>query len=137
VRNTDLTAIQDNVFYATPHEMLCTTTEPSAALGGQVLSVAGAPILGTTIDVSNAATNELITTQTTTATGTFMEAEAATCESYDVLASKNDGIGNGVTTYDMVVIQKHVLGLEPFTAASQYLAADVNASGSEYGASRS
>ncbi|MBN8678522.1 MAG: hypothetical protein J0M29_09875 [Chitinophagales bacterium] len=37
---------------------------------------------------------------------------------------------NGVTTYDVVVIQKHILILEPFTSPFQYIAADANNTGS-------
>ncbi|MBC7775036.1 MAG: T9SS type A sorting domain-containing protein [Phycisphaerae bacterium] len=36
----------------------------------------------------------------------------------------------GVTTYDLVLISKHILAIEPFTSVYQMVAADVNASGS-------
>jgi hypothetical protein len=36
----------------------------------------------------------------------------------------------GVTTYDLVLISKHILGLEPFTSLYQAVAADVNMSNS-------
>jgi len=36
---------------------------------------------------------------------------------------------NGVSTYDLYLIQQHILGLEPFTEAHQYIAADANRSG--------
>lgn len=36
---------------------------------------------------------------------------------------------NGVSTYDLYLIQQHILGLEPFTEAHQYVAADANRSG--------
>jgi len=36
---------------------------------------------------------------------------------------------NGVSTYDLYLIQQHILGLEPFTQAHQYVAADANRSG--------
>jgi hypothetical protein len=37
---------------------------------------------------------------------------------------------NGVTTYDMVLISKHILGIQPFTSPFQIIAADANNSGS-------
>lgn len=37
---------------------------------------------------------------------------------------------NGVTTFDLVLISKHILGIEPFTSAYQMEAADVNNSNS-------
>ena len=36
---------------------------------------------------------------------------------------------NGVSTYDIYLIQQHILGVEPFTSPYQYIAADANRSG--------
>ncbi len=41
---------------------------------------------------------------------------------------KNDGWINGVTTADIVKIQRHILGLEPLNSAYKMIAADVNKS---------
>lgn len=43
---------------------------------------------------------------------------------------KNDNPLNGVTTFDLVLITKHLLGLQPFTSPYQIIAADANRSGS-------
>ena len=37
---------------------------------------------------------------------------------------------NGVSTFDIVLTRRHILGIAPFTKARQFLAADVNRSGS-------
>ena len=42
---------------------------------------------------------------------------------------KNDNPLNGVTTLDLVLITKHLLGLQPFTSPYQIIAADANRSG--------
>lgn len=47
-----------------------------------------------------------------------------------IQAKKEDTARNGVTTFDAVLARKHILGLTPFTSPYQYLAADVNGSGS-------
>ena len=44
--------------------------------------------------------------------------------------SKTDGWLNGVSTADIVKIQRHILGLEPLSSAYKMIAADVNRSGS-------
>ncbi|MBL7781793.1 MAG: T9SS type A sorting domain-containing protein, partial [Saprospiraceae bacterium] len=44
-------------------------------------------------------------------------------------AKDNDPL-NGVTTYDLVLISKHILGLEPLTTPYKMIAADANRSGS-------
>jgi hypothetical protein len=43
-----------------------------------------------------------------------------------VTASRDDNHKNGVSTLDMVQIQKHLLGIVPFTDPYQFIAADVN-----------
>ncbi len=48
---------------------------------------------------------------------------------YTILPEKNINILNGVSTFDLVKITKHILRKEEFTSPYQYIAADVNASG--------
>jgi len=48
--------------------------------------------------------------------------------SYTIKSEKNFGFINGVSTYDIVLIQKHILGTQIFDSPLKYLAADVNAS---------
>jgi hypothetical protein len=47
---------------------------------------------------------------------------------YTVTPNRNDDHKNGVSTLDLVRIQKHLLGVEPFISAYQYIAADANSS---------
>ena len=47
-----------------------------------------------------------------------------------VTPTKDDNPLNGVTTYDLVLINKHILGLEPLTTPYKMIAADANKSGS-------
>jgi hypothetical protein len=42
---------------------------------------------------------------------------------------KTDLAVNGVTSFDLLLISKHILGIQPFTNIYQYMAADVNNSG--------
>jgi len=48
---------------------------------------------------------------------------------YDIRPSYEDTPRNGLSTADIIKIQKHLLGLQPFEEADQFVAADVNASG--------
>lgn len=45
---------------------------------------------------------------------------------YNVTPELNDNPLNGVSTYDLVLMSKHILGVQPFTYPYQYVAADVN-----------
>jgi len=49
--------------------------------------------------------------------------------SYDIIPSKEDDPINGISTFDLVLIQKHLLNRQLFTNKYQYLAADINLSG--------
>ena len=57
----------------------------------------------------------------------FMQAAAG--ESYYVDPRKNDDLLNGVTTLDILQIQRHVLGITPLTDAKRKIAADINNDG--------
>ena len=50
--------------------------------------------------------------------------------SYRLTFSKNTDALNGVTTFDIVKIRRHILGIEPFDDNFKLVAADVNLSGS-------
>jgi len=52
-----------------------------------------------------------------------------TAGEYVVTPSKNDNPLNGVTTYDLVLISKHILGSEPLSNPYKIIAADANKSG--------
>jgi len=49
---------------------------------------------------------------------------------YQVRPSKNDDLLNGVSTLDIILIQRHILQIEALTSPYQYVAADVNKSNS-------
>jgi hypothetical protein len=49
---------------------------------------------------------------------------------FTIAPEKDDNPLNGVTTYDLVLISKHILGLEPLNSPYKMIAADANKSGS-------
>jgi Cohesin domain len=49
---------------------------------------------------------------------------------FGIVPIRNDNPLNGVTTYDLVLISKHILGLESFNSPYKMIAADANKSGS-------
>ena len=48
---------------------------------------------------------------------------------YTITPEKNDDPLNGVSTFDLVLISKHILGLTIFDSPYKYIAADINKSG--------
>lgn len=48
---------------------------------------------------------------------------------YSIAPVLDEGAANGVTTYDMVLIQRHILGVGPLPSPYKIIAADANKSG--------
>ncbi|MDF1694868.1 MAG: HYR domain-containing protein [Saprospiraceae bacterium] len=46
--------------------------------------------------------------------------------SYNVSTYNNDDVMNGVSTLDLIMIQRHILGIDPFESPYLYIAADIN-----------
>ena len=107
--------VQDN-------ELVC----PGAlvVLDGTTRSAAGEAIPDVAISLSNGTPDQL-----TDATGAY-HFDLIAGEDYTVVPSKDDDPTNGVTTYDLVLISKHVLGTQSLATPEQLIAADANNSGS-------
>ncbi|MBK8490088.1 MAG: HYR domain-containing protein [Saprospirales bacterium] len=67
---------------------------------------------------------------TTSSDGLFLFEFLQTGGDYTILPSKLTDADNGVTTYDMVLISRHILGVTLLSSPYQQIAADVNRSGS-------
>ena len=72
---------------------------------------------------------EVVSSTTTNANGDYLLEEIIEGDTYQLLASKEDTYINGVTTFDIIRIQRHILGTLPLVNPYKILAADVNDSG--------
>lgn len=63
------------------------------------------------------------------ASGAFQFSPVEGCQDYTLTPYRNDNPTNGVTTFDLVLISKHILGLEPLNTPYKIIAADANRSG--------
>jgi hypothetical protein len=79
-------------------------------------------------DCNNAASATLHTT--TDNNGIYNFNTCTTCSNYAIIPTKDDNPLNGVTTYDLVLISKHILGIQPLSSPYKMIAADANKSGS-------
>ena len=66
----------------------------------------------------------------TDASGSFRFESLRTGYDYTVIPQHDGDPMNGVSTFDLVLIQKHILGAQPLQNPYQLIAADINASGS-------
>lgn len=109
--------VQDNM-------NVCVGFEPGGMLTGKITTAAGENVEQVEVVLSGATE----TSTMTNATGQFafnMEMGA----DYTLTPVKDINPLNGVSTFDLVLISKHILGINTFDSPYKYIAADVNKSG--------
>jgi hypothetical protein len=95
-------------------------TESGEGLEDANVNLQAMPLSGAPVDL-NAMTDNL---------GQYAFPNVPTGSDYTVTPTKDDDPLNGVSTYDLVLISKHILGLEPLGSPYKMIAADANKSGS-------
>jgi|GEM_PF-1444178 len=96
----------------------------SGTIAGIVYTKELETVEGVEVDLST--TVGLLASMLTPADGAYIFENQPHKDDYLVSAFKNDDPKNGISTFDIVKIQKHILGLERFTSPYEYIAADVN-----------
>jgi hypothetical protein len=80
------------------------------------------------VQVSLTQNNSPMSNFTTETDGTYSFFSLPEFANYEVRPSLNADPLNGVSTYDIVLIQKHLLGIAPLTSPYKLIAADINSS---------
>ncbi len=119
-----------NVCEALKHGVLSYTAGPcetgsSIAVGGSVYTVDG-QIIDNTLVTINAALPEYPQAMTNGTNGDYMFDNNPIGFNYNIRAAKDDKYINGISTLDLVLIQKHILGLAYLNSPFKVIAADVN-----------
>lgn len=99
----------------------------TAQISGSIVTDMGDVLENATIELMN---NNAVLPVPTSALGAFALQNLAVGNDYAVHPKKNDDPTNGISTFDLIAIQKHVLGLVPFTSPFQFIAGDINKNGS-------
>lgn len=68
-------------------------------------------------------------TMITDANGTYTFSNLIQGGDYTITPAKDDDLLNGVTTYDLTLISKHILNIEPLDSPYKLIAADINNTG--------
>lgn len=110
----DTIVVQDNAPFN------CAGSRP--AIAGSVKRKNGDPIEAVNVSISGNTGQYLMTGPD----GHFMFPDLQTGADYTIYPRRDDGPGNGVTTYDLSLISKHILTVEPFGTPYQIIAADAN-----------
>lgn len=96
------------------------STEAGDGLEDANVNLQAMPTSGAPVDMNAMSDNQ----------GQYTFANVPKGSDYTVTPSKDDNPLNGVSTYDLVLISKHILGLEPLGTPYKMIAADANKSGS-------
>ncbi|GJM33647.1 MAG: hypothetical protein DHS20C18_26480 [Saprospiraceae bacterium] len=101
----------------------------TATLGGKFLTSDGDPVGLVRVSLEDQAGN-LLSVTTTSASGTYTFPGLNTGNTYRIVPQKEINPLNGVSTFDLVIGARHILGQETITDPFKILAADVNDSAS-------
>jgi hypothetical protein len=111
-------AVQDNL-------NVC-TVQTTANIAGKMLTEGGSPLAQKLVGLSGGL-NMAIHTDVD---GTFAFSNLPAGQSYTLTPNYNTKLLNGVTTFDLVLIRRHILNLELLNSPYKMIAADVNKSNS-------
>ncbi len=114
--------VQDNL------QQACRTIIQSAVVSGDVETENQQTVQHTTVtahDASGAWASEY----STLADGVFSVANLRLGQTYQITAANNELPLNGVTTFDIALVSKHILGVQLLNSPYKLIAADVNRDG--------
>jgi hypothetical protein len=100
-------------------------TRTGGKIAGKVKTESNVGIPGARVTLLG--NNGLSLSTTTDAQGNYSFDSVPFGDTYDVSVSKNGAASNGITTFDLIKVQKHILNLEILTLLKQF-AGDVNKS---------
>ncbi|TAK49445.1 MAG: T9SS type A sorting domain-containing protein [Saprospiraceae bacterium] len=96
-----------------------------ASVGGAVVNEMGYNVEYASVSVNDTINEPVLTGPD----GNFLFPEILIGSDYTVTPEKNSALLNGVTTYDLVVMRRHILDIEHLPTPYKMIAADVNHSG--------
>jgi hypothetical protein len=97
---------------------------PGYTISGNIKTHWGVPMEGIRVEISGTASAAVFTDSL----GNFSFVQMPAGGSYSIKPIHDSNDLNGVTTYDLVLISKHILGIEPLDSPWKMVAADANQS---------
>ena len=126
MKNTGITLMQDNLFASMAHSEIC--SHMTAEIAGNVFTETGLPVAEVALEVVN---NQAAPLQEQSGQdGSFLFEGVAACDVNMVMPSKGGPVNNGVSTGDLVLISRHILGVAPLDSPYKIIAADADHNGS-------
>ncbi|MEZ4984952.1 MAG: T9SS type A sorting domain-containing protein [Saprospiraceae bacterium] len=115
----------DVLLNLTDNQGLCTTAAAMGVVSGLILTEAGQPVSGVEVTPRNDLMNYMMMTEDD---GIF-NFELETAEEYMITPYSPQDYLNGVSTFDIVLISKHILNVQLLDSPYKLIAADINNSG--------
>jgi hypothetical protein len=97
------------------------------AIGGRIKTETNKSLSAAKVELYEKGT--LVKDFMTNSAGNFMLEDIDISNSYEIGVSKNDDIPNGLSTLDLVLIQRHILGLTKLETPYKVIASDANNDG--------
>lgn len=116
----------DNVIILQDNMNVCNGGGGQPLVGNILNHYDDEPIEGVEVNLTNTTTNDMYTTD---GTGMYQFLDLPVGDDYTVSPILDMDHINGVTTYDLVMISKHILGVDLLNTTFQMIAADANNSG--------
>ena len=105
---------------------VCGPLQPDVSISGILQTPDGEEVASAEVSISGAPMSPVMTASD----GAFSFGNLPAGNDYQITPVKNTGFLNGVTAFDLVKINDHILGVDPFTTPWQIIAADANGNGS-------
>lgn len=99
---------------------------PTNSISGSVQTFWGAPMAGVQVAISGSVTDTI----TTDNSGLYNFPELPTGGTYVITPFRDGNDINGLSTFDLVLFSKHILGIDPLNSPWKIIAIDVNKSNS-------
>ena len=109
----------------------CENTEPMgmAVINGTIMNWKAQTVEAVQVRVEKGQAQDIVSTSYSTQADGNYNFALPMYEDYIIQPTKDDQPLNGVSTFDLVLMAKHILGLQTFENPYQMIAADVNGSG--------
>lgn len=104
---------------------ICPAMNPLVSITGKLITRTGAKIENAIVSLSGSGLPEYITDNT----GAYAFPGMRTGGNYELYPEKTDDVLNGVSTKDLIMIQRHLLGTQTLDNPYAMIAADINKSG--------
>ncbi|MEN0003864.1 MAG: peroxidase family protein [Bacteroidota bacterium] len=122
--NTGITLMQDDVFESMSHDEICDNM--TSTVGSSFATESGQPVSDVNVSLTVNGTTSSLNSDTD---GNVFFGLVAACDAESLTAERIDAANNGVSTLDIIRIQRHILGVQSLSSPYKHIAADVDNSG--------